>query len=62
MKTDNPYPECESCKDLGDCPHPDIAQDMMGSPLPPSECLKPMEIMKNSVKKRKLKNYKHGLS
>jgi hypothetical protein len=48
-----PYKECEHCRDLGDCPHPEIAQDMMGSVLPPESCLKPMEIMKETLKKRK---------
>jgi hypothetical protein len=51
----NPYPECENCKTLGDCPHPDVAQDLLGSPMPPDLCPRPLTIMANTLKKRKLK-------
>jgi len=57
MKIEYPYPECETCKTLGDCKHPDVAEDGMGSPLPPSNCPKPMEVMKETVKKRKRKKW-----
>jgi hypothetical protein len=49
----NTYPECEKCKDLGDCKHPDVADDLMGSVLPPNDCPRPMDIMKETTKKRK---------
>jgi hypothetical protein len=62
MEKENPFPECIDCKDLGDCPSPEVAQDLMGSPLPNSACPKPLDIMKATVKKRRLKNYKYGLS
>ncbi len=52
-KEDDPYPECAACKTLGDCPHPDVAQDMMGSPQPPEVCLKPIDVMRDTLKKRK---------
>ena len=54
MKSENPYPECETCKDLGDCPHPEVAQDGMGTNMTPDCCPKPIEVMKATVKKRKL--------
>jgi hypothetical protein len=56
MKTQgypDPFPECKNCKTLGDCKHPDVAMDMMGSPLPPPECNKPIDVMKETVKQRK---------
>jgi hypothetical protein len=52
-ENNDPYPECKNCKDIGDCPAPDVAQDLRGSPLPPEVCLRPIEIMKNTLKKRK---------
>jgi hypothetical protein len=58
MNKDNyPYPECESCKSLEDCKHPDVAQDGYGSPLPPEVCPHPIETMRVTLKKRK-SNYK----
>jgi hypothetical protein len=60
MKThesSNPYPECEKCKTLADCPHPEVAQDLMGSPMPPEVCLKPIDVMRETLKTRK-----HGVS
>ena len=62
MESENPYPECEKCKELGDCKHVEVAQDLMGSPLPPDSCPRFLDVMKATVKKRKLKNYKYGLS
>jgi hypothetical protein len=50
---ENPFPECENCKTLLDCKHVEVTDDMMGSPLPPESCLKPMDIMKNTLKLRK---------
>jgi hypothetical protein len=49
-----PFPECETCKDLGDCPSPDVAMDGMGTPLPNAGCLKFTDIMRETVKRRKL--------
>lgn len=49
----DPYPECKNCKDIGDCKHPDVTMDGFSSPLPPEVCLRPIEIMKNTLKKRK---------
>jgi len=62
MKTNNPYKECLFCKDLGDCPHPDVSNDTMGVPLPPDEYPKPIEIIKQTINKRKLKHFTYGLS
>lgn len=53
MENDNLYPECEWCQNLGNCPHPDVAQDMMGTPLCPDNCPKPNQIMKATLKKKK---------
>lgn len=52
MKQENPYKECEFCKDLSDCPCPDIeiTGDPM-SPQPPEVCLKPIDVMKETWKK-----------
>ena len=33
---ENPYPECEKCRFIEDCPHPVV--DFFGSPLHPEEC------------------------
>lgn len=53
MKEQYPYKECELCKDLGDCAHPDISDNFMGTPLPPDDCPRSVEIMKNTNKKHK---------
>lgn len=53
MNSDDPYWECEWCKDLGDCPYPEVAQDGMGSPMCPECCPRPIEIMKATLKKKK---------
>ncbi len=55
MKVDDPYKECAKCKEIGDCPHPDVSDDMMGSPMPPDVCMRPIEIMNSTLKKRKNK-------
>jgi len=53
MQPIDPYIECASCKTLGDCKHPEVALDFMGSPLPPRECPKPIKVMKQTMKKIK---------
>ena len=58
MADQDPYKECANCKDLGDCPKPDVATDGLGSPLPPDVCPRPMDIMKATNKKHKKK--RHG--
>lgn len=60
MQTNNDYPykECTSCKTLGDCPYPDVTMDGFATPLPPSGCPKPMEVIRDSFKSKKLKNVK----
>jgi hypothetical protein len=52
-ESDYPYPQCEKCKDIGDCPHPDVTMDGSGSPLPPEICLRPIDVMKGTLKKKK---------
>jgi hypothetical protein len=47
------YPECEACKDLGDCKHPDVMVDGLGTPLPPEACIRFNEIMKETEKKKR---------
>jgi len=54
MKEDYPYPECYKCRVLDDCPFPEVANDMLGSPLPPANCPHPMEVMRRTVRKHKL--------
>ena len=49
---DFPFDDCKKCKTLEDCPCPDISDDMMGIPLPPSECLNPIKVMAATLKKR----------
>jgi hypothetical protein len=44
----------KTCKILEDCPCPDISDDMFGTPLPPDVCLKPIKIMKATLKKHKV--------
>jgi hypothetical protein len=62
-KEEDPYKECATCKDLSDCPCPEISLDMFGVPLPPDCCPRPIDIMNETEKKRKpLKKYRHGLS
>jgi len=53
MTYDNPYPECEWCKDLGDCPCPDVDSDGLGSMMCPDDCPKAIDIMKATLKKKK---------
>lgn len=56
MKSRFPYKECKDCRDLGDCPHPEVTGDLLGSPMPPDVCPKPIEVMVETLKK---KNVKH---
>jgi len=54
-KSDNPFPQCDSCKTLADCPHPDVGDnDGMSLPMIPDCCPRPMEIMEATLKKHKL--------
>jgi hypothetical protein len=55
-ESDYPYPQCDKCKDIGDCPHPDVEENMLGTPMPPLVCLRPIDVMKSTLKKRKKKN------
>jgi hypothetical protein len=52
-ENNNPYPECEDCKTLKDCPHPDIQDDLLGSKMIPDCCPRPIDIMNATLKKRK---------
>jgi hypothetical protein len=57
MRNENPYPECDNCKTIKDCPHPDVTMDGLGSPMPPDFiCPKPMEVMKETIKIKKLRH------
>lgn len=49
----DPYPECEHCQDLLDCKHVDVLRDGLGSPMPPDNCKRAVEIMKLTYKKHK---------
>jgi hypothetical protein len=42
--SDYPYRECIKCENIGNCPHPDIAQDGMGTPVAPEDCPKKEKI------------------
>jgi len=53
MITSDLFPECAKCKTLADCPAPDVAHDLRGTPLPPEGCPRQAEIMKNTLKKKK---------
>jgi len=55
MKSDYPYKECITCKTIADCPHPDVEDNMMGTPMPPDVCARPIEIMANTERARKNK-------
>lgn len=48
-----PYPECETCKTLADCPRPDVEDNGMGSPMPPEVCPQPIQVMKATLKNKK---------
>jgi len=53
MKSENPYKECEKCKTIADCPHPDVEDNGLGTPMPPDVCLRPIEVMNETLKMRK---------
>lgn len=55
--TDHPFPDCNHCKTIEDCPHPDVDTNFFGSPLPPDCCLRPWEIMRNTEKEQKKKRH-----
>ena len=57
MKKDNPFPECERCKDLSDCPCPDTTADITGLALPPYNCPKPIDIMRATNKRYKRRRW-----
>jgi hypothetical protein len=54
METKDPYRECATCKVLDDCPHPELTDDMMSSPLPPQDCPRPILTMRRTMRKHKL--------
>ena len=58
MEEEPPYKECETCKDLSDCPSPLVLQDGMGSPTTPEDCPQSNEILKNTFKR--YKNHSHA--
>jgi hypothetical protein len=59
-KKDNDlFPQCKDCKDLGDCPHPEVEDNELGTPMPPAGCPSPITIMAQTLKNRKLKNSKY---
>jgi len=55
-ESDYPYPECESCKTIADCKHPDVTMDGLSSPMPPEVCLRPIDVMAETLKSRKKRN------
>jgi len=54
MEKSYPFEECRTCKVLDDCPHPDLSDGELSLPMIPDECLKPIEIMKATLKKHKV--------
>jgi hypothetical protein len=53
MNEEYPYPECATCKSLLDCKHVEVQRDGLGTPLPPQLCPRPMDILKESFKRKK---------
>lgn len=54
MKTASPlYPECEKCNTLADCPHPEVEDNLLGTPMCPEGCPRPIEVMKATLKVHK---------
>lgn len=52
---ESPYEECEWCKTLEDCPHPDLnTNNLMALPMCPDICPKPIDVMIATRKKHKL--------
>lgn len=60
MKSDPeyPYPECKKCKTLGDCPYREVLEDGLGSVMPPSDCPKWMDMLRENTKMKKIRNVK----
>jgi hypothetical protein len=59
MEIKEPYPQCATCKVLDDCPYPEVDNNFLGTPLPPDECPRPIEVMKRTHKKHKLNKQKN---
>jgi len=55
MKHELPYKECATCEVLDDCPCPDVSEIGLSLPMPPDVCPKPIEVMKMTREKHKLK-------
>lgn len=55
QSSDNPYKECAECRTIEDCPHPDVANDLLGTPLPSDCCPRPIDIMNETLKKKRAK-------
>lgn len=55
QSSDNPYKECAECRTIADCPHPDVANDLLGTPLPSDCCPRPIDIMNETLKKKRAK-------
>lgn len=49
----DPFPECEKCKTLADCPSPDVIADGMGSAVPPECCIRYYAVMKETYKTKR---------
>lgn len=58
MKEELPYEECNSCTILDDCKHVEVSSDMLGTPLPPDNCPRPIDILRETFKKHKLNKKK----
>ena len=53
LKNDFPYPECKTCKDLGDCKHVELTDDGFSTPFTPDNCPKSNKIMAETEKRRR---------
>ncbi len=53
MNNEFPYEQCKTCKDLGDCSHPEVTLDGFSDPIPPECCPKFNEIMIKTEKKKR---------
>jgi len=51
LKSEYPYKECKTCKDLSDCPEPEVGDGAMSLPMIPDCCPRPIDIMKATLKK-----------
>jgi len=58
MENSLPYKECSTCKTLADCPYREVLDDGLGSVMPPSDCPKPMDVLRETAKLKKLRNVK----